>query len=100
MPLTRMSGLGNALLYLLGVVVGIGLHWTVKWLNREVKCLWDMARTAPRRTAAAMLAQILASTGVIATGSLDTVSAAAAVAAGVMQGGAVDALVNRGIRRK
>jgi hypothetical protein len=88
----------NALLYLSGSLAGAVAHWTTKWLNDEVACVFDMARTERKRTFAAVAAQVSAAGVVVATGAIDAVAPGAAFLSGVFQGGAIDAFVNKGKR--
>lgn len=95
-----MESVVKAALYLGGVLIGIVLHWSVQWAQGNVRCLLDMLLTETRRTVAAMLTQVLSSIGMLATGAVDALPHVAALFAGVMQGGAIDALVNRGKRKR
>lgn len=86
----------NSVLYAGGAIVGMGLNWTVKWLRKDIECIFDMVRTKPAATTAAFISQFVVLFGVIGTGALDSVSKAVAIALGVGAGSAIDAWTNAG----
>lgn len=88
----------NALLYVVGSTVGAVGHWITKWLNNEIACIFDMARTERKRTLAAMAAQVSAAGIVVATGAVEAIAPGSAFMSGIFQGGAIDAFINKGKR--
>jgi len=88
----------NAALYVAGSTVGAIAHWISKWLNDEISCVMDMARTERKRTTAAICAQVTAAGVVVMSGAVEAVSPGAAFFSGIFQVGAIDAFVNKGKR--
>ena len=89
----------NAVGFVVGSIVGIPVNWIVKWANKEVDCLWDMARIQPRRTVLSIMSNFALVTVAVATGTIPD-KFVVAVAGGLLLTGFTDSFLNKAKRRE
>ena len=84
----------NACLYIVGAVVGQLFYWVYRWSEGEEWVLVNF-----RRTVAAVVVNMGSMATVVAAGTVDNMTVAAAFATGVTLGIAADSVVNKGVRK-
>lgn len=89
------KSVANALLLIVGAGLGQCLFWVSRWANGEQ---WVMCNF--RRTVAAMIGNITALAALLAAGTTDGMSVAAAFFSGLTLGVAADSLLNKGARKE
>ena len=85
----------NACLYVVGAVIGQLFYWVYRWSEGEEWVLVNF-----RRTVAAVIVNVGSMAAVVAAGTVDNMTVAAAFATGVTLGIAADSVINKGTRKQ